>query len=875
MRSPTMLRRLGTSAVLGAVLIGAGVATLVPFALANHTAPNGAVTNGFDLVFVDCVPANRTTTGPATVHPAASPTDSAGRNPQAAATGSGCTVQAPTGFTRDPNTGARTGPAGGTAYTLKVRFTINAQPFPGRTIAFTTTKGTLAPTACVTDGAGECTTTIRHDVAETVTVTARETGTGESATENVEFRDNSALVATADETHRVVVQPAEDDYTGTNCEGGSNQSPTQPNYVGTGGTGSCVPNGSTATTGNGTIAPSGTPGRPLQVTYQLFDSGVPAGELPVLNPAVVPKALTFRTVNLVLGSDKWFFTPNCGPIAFPSTTSTTPARGDYRQCSFRNGPNDGSVAGQLTNLGTEHAVTSDENGLVTVTVATDTNSFLDDDGLASVSVLLRGVAGYGPPGQPQIATTENGTPAPLNFNTRNRPLNGVQISIVSTDTPTVGFAPVSSPLDAGPQPAPAPSAPVTGFRRTFRPLSVSTPAMDRTAPSTMRFVVLLRDQFLNLVRVPETDVAVSATGPGVLLERECRTASSTGGSLCTNPAATNTNFGAASQPQTSPPSNLASNPPTGSTRSDRTTGSYDPAQNTNTGYRNIDPFRATSFANGPVTLSATWQAPLTTFAGGGTGGSATPTAAATATATSTATAIATATATPTVTPTATPTTAAPTASATPTQTTGPTPTPTFTQQPTRFAARVSLVSSHSRVTAGNGPRLTGQVFDQNGQPLGGVNVTVLQTVYGQNNQYSATRNGSLTSGFDGRFSLVVNPTALTKYGANTDSGVRSNLVTIRVNARMDITSPAPNALVRNPVTLTGRILPAYNNRPIGLAWIDPAGRYRFLGQAPTTNGAFSVRSGGIVPSGTWTFVVYMSPTQGTEYGSRSLRLTVR
>ena len=168
------------------------------------------------------------------------------------------------------------------------------------------------------------------------------------------------------------------------------------------------------------------------------------------------------------------------------------------------------------------------------------------------------------------------------------------------------------------------------------------------------------------------------------------------------------------------------------------------------------------------------------------------------------------------------------------------------------------------------------MFDQNGQPLGGVNVTILQTSFGQGGRYQPSPRGGLTSGFDGRFSLVVNPSTQTSYGANTDDGrANSNIVQIRVNARMDITSPAPNALVSNPVTLSGRLLPAYNARPIGLAYINNAGRYVYLGQRNSVNGAWTVTAGARVPAGTYTFVVYMSPTQGTDRGARSVRLTVR
>ena len=62
---------------------------------------------------------------------------------------------------------------------------------------------------------------------------------------------------------------------------------------------------------------------------------------------------------------------------------------------------------------------------------------------------------------------------------------------------------------------------------------------------------------------------------------------------------------------------------------------------------------------------------------------------------------------------------------------------------------------------------------------------------------------------------------------------------------------------------------------MGLAYINAAGRYVYLGQSPSRGGSFTIRAGVAVPPGTYTFVVYMSPTQGTDRGVRSVRLTVR
>ena len=916
MRSPTMLRRIGTSAVAGAALIAAGAVTLVLPALANHTTSGGSVTNGPDLIFTDCAAAQRTTSD-ASPHPTPAPTNSAGRNPQAAATGSGCTVQAPAGE----------------SYRLEVRFTINGIGVPDRVIQFeaTTTDGsggslgspgpsfagTESPTAtrqfCTTDAQGFCSVRVSApaDAEATVSVVATERTTREQATENVEFRDNDAYVGEVDETNRVVVKPANDDYTGFNCEGVGND----PTYSGTGGTagstsGAGGSNGCAPAAQNDTVtrAPSGTPGRPVQVTYQLLDYGVPAteGPLGLIESGEDPRPLTNRTVNLTLRrpsasgvggapATDYFFTDNCGPVTFPSG-STTPNAPDYRQCKFRNAT-PGAPAGLLVNRGQTIQATSDANGLITVTVAVERGAStdaivadFDQDGTSQVQVVVRqfcrnGGAAPADDGcidQPGTEDDSAGDPknAPLNFNTINRPLNGTTISIRRFPPNESGtgdvLATTTSPI-SGPVGVSNPS----GFNRTFRPITATTQPQPAPFNAPLRFAIYLQDQFGNLVRVPETDVEVRADN-AIELRRDC-VSGSFSGSACTNPAASNTNFNAAG-PATAP-SGAAANPVTGSTAQNRSTGSfYGPQGGATPDYRYEDPFTATG--PGSVTITSTWQAPQTTFAGGTATSS--PTTNPTATATATSGPTATATASPTVTATAT---ASPTASATASPTVAPTtaapspttaapspttqsPSPTFTQPPQRFASRVTLLASHSRVTAGNGPRLNGQVLDQNGQPLGGVNVTIFEKSFGET-QYDPTPRGQVTSGPDGRFSVVVNPVNQTSYGANTDDGrANSNIVQIRVNARMDITSHRHLSQVANPVTLSGQILPAYNNVLIGLAYIRPDGRYQFLGSAPTTNGRFTVRANAPVPRGTYTFVVYMSPTQGTDRGARSLSLTV-
>ena len=913
MQSPTVLRRIGTSALAGIALIAVGAATLVIPASAEHVAENGAVRNGPDLVFVDCVRTNTTTSEGTGVHPAPSPTGPTGRNPQAAATGSGCVTQ------------AQTGTADGQGATLTVRFTENAQPVSGRIINFTlsgettngapaapgptaaqfvTSGGTVASTdgrtaGCATDAAGQCSVRVVKTQPGTVTVNAVEQQSQESATQTVEFRSTSTALANLSETDRFVVQPQNDDYNGTDCQfvssgqsggngatAGTRTSTAAGNECETTGT---DPDGAGPQTApSGFIVRSGTPARPVQVTYQLRDAGDGA-------TATAPRPLSNREITLSV-SGQAYFTPNCGPVTFTGTT-TTPNRTaganpapDYRQCRFVD-PQPGGLVGQLFSLGQSQVVRSDNNGLVTVTIAMQSSSALDQDGDDSTLVTTPNPAG-GPAlvggtqrtvnPAPPATTTQSFVvdPAPIFFNTRNRPLNGTRVNIVELGTDNVPVGTLATSPDNFPPATTSGATTANSFTKIFRPLTATTP--DLTAnpapapggPATSsdtrrRIVVFLQDQFGNLVTVPETDVQISVSTGGEL-RRECVTGGTPspsqplGGSTCTNRPARNTNFAAQPQPQTSPNSTAANNPTFGSLVQNRTTGSYNlPAHQ--------DRFLLRSAGATPVfvRISSTWEAPLTRF--NSVASTVTPTA--TPTSASPTSAAPTSAAPTSAAPTsAAPTTAAPTGTAT---TRPPTSSPTTTAPtgpPQRFASRVTLQTSHSRITAGNAPVLSGQVFDQNGSPLSGVNLTLFKKSYAETG-YTAV--AQFTTGFNGSYSIPVRPNNQTAYGVNTDDGrARSNIVTILVHARMNIASPSHNATVRNPITLSGTLLPAYNARPIGLAYINSAGRYVFLGQAPSRNGAWSVRSGGFVPPGTYTFVVYMSPTQGTLYGSKSLRLNV-
>jgi len=207
--------------------------------------------------------------------------------------------------------------------------------------------------------------------------------------------------------------------------------------------------------------------------------------------------------------------------------------------------------------------------------------------------------------------------------------------------------------------------------------------------------------------------------------------------------------------------------------------------------------------------------------------------------------------TPSATPSATPTTPAPT----PTQNTG-------------TATAVTLTSDFTQITSGNRPTLSGTVTDANGAPVANTSVLIRAKAYAET-AYSDV--ASVVTDNAGRFSLAVQPSRQTSYGANVSDSVRSNIVNIRVSTRVNIATPVPGT-VRNPVTFTGTLQPGYSNVAVGLGTIVN-GRFSVLQQTVTNaSGGYSITRS--LPSGTGVYVIFTSAHQGTDKGSKSVTLTV-
>ncbi|HVE99279.1 MAG TPA: DUF4331 family protein [Mycobacteriales bacterium] len=204
------------------------------------------------------------------------------------------------------------------------------------------------------------------------------------------------------------------------------------------------------------------------------------------------------------------------------------------------------------------------------------------------------------------------------------------------------------------------------------------------------------------------------------------------------------------------------------------------------------------------------------------------------------------------------------ASASPSSSGVPTPAPT---QPTTAVSSVTLRADFLQITSGNTPTLSGVVRDGTGATVGGASVLIRKKSYGETDY---TDLATVTTTANGTFSLVVQPDRQTSYGANVGD-VRSNVVNIRVSTRVNITSPRPGA-VRNPVTFTGSLQPAYSNVAVGLGTLVN-GRFTVLQQTVTDSaGRYSITRA--LPAGTATYVIFTSAHQGTDKGSKSVRLTV-
>ena len=185
-------------------------------------------------------------------------------------------------------------------------------------------------------------------------------------------------------------------------------------------------------------------------------------------------------------------------------------------------------------------------------------------------------------------------------------------------------------------------------------------------------------------------------------------------------------------------------------------------------------------------------------------------------------------------------------------------------------AAITLQSDQTTVTAGNAPLLSGVVTAADGSPLANATVTVHGLGAGRTAYEQA---GTTETDSSGRWELVVRPTVQTAYVAATGA-LQSAKKVLFVYTRVQVTSPAAGTTVPSATTFTGYLTPRYAGVPVGLAYIDADGGFRYLTQQRTDSaGRFSIPAR--LPTGTSAFVVYTSAHGGTLKGAKSLRLTVR
>ena len=425
-RTTEALQRFGITGLSAVILIGS------PIAIQSAAAAGTPL-----LVANDCTQASTSTTTTTAANTATAPAPS-----NATGAGSGCTTQGQIN----------------TNVTLTFTYTEGGAPVAGRSLDFTLSNragttanfpagqpagtssnpGTAGVVAgqtaqCSTGTNGQCQVTVTDTVAEAgVTVTATERSTGTTANERVDFRTFSVAPARLDQVARVTVAPESSTAAGAPA--------------------------------NATAPPAPSPGRPVQLTYQLTDSngncnnGLPAGTASNATTCTgTPLAATPVTLKV---DQQAFFTPNCqlkdtngtpqrataGTATAPASTGTLSAP-DYRGCSFTGTPTNGAPVTALTSQGQSLAVVTDLNGQFTVTVADGRDIGFDDDGNVAVSLTATasGVsvsprnAGTGATTAPACATTPataGCNAAPLVFTTRGMAVNGSTVAIVPVDGTT-------------------------------------------------------------------------------------------------------------------------------------------------------------------------------------------------------------------------------------------------------------------------------------------------------------------------------------------------------------------------------------------------------------------------------------------------------
>ncbi|HVE63349.1 MAG TPA: carboxypeptidase-like regulatory domain-containing protein [Mycobacteriales bacterium] len=172
------------------------------------------------------------------------------------------------------------------------------------------------------------------------------------------------------------------------------------------------------------------------------------------------------------------------------------------------------------------------------------------------------------------------------------------------------------------------------------------------------------------------------------------------------------------------------------------------------------------------------------------------------------------------------------------------------------------------MTAGNSPTLSGVVRDSRGDAIEGATVTIFSKGYGET-RYTAA--ATMETDAAGQYRITVRPLKQTAYGVNVGNA-KSPTLNVRVSTRVNIARPTPST-VSNPVTFSGTLAPGYARVAVGLGYLTN-GRFIVLKQADTNGtGGYTITS--VLPRGTFAFVVFTSAHQGTDKGSKSVRLTVR
>jgi hypothetical protein len=457
---------------------------------------------------------------------------------------------------------------------------------PGNNGGVTPSAGTES-TDCVTNAQGQCSVTVNTD--------ANATGSAVILASTVTYANNTSNVApypdsAAEETIHYIPS------TTPTTLGLISQTVLYP-------AGGYTPSNPQSTSSNNEPPQ---PGDAVEQTYQLTGGCTPTGGSPA-NNACTGTGLAGITVNLSV--DHGFFTPNCvpqgtaGAANTPSNTGTPPTGATYENCTFNPTPTVGAQVGNLQSNGATTTATTNPGGYFTVTLGIGRDTALDATGLVVTTV--KGSVGSGSsltetneavnnnnppapnsfyvpssgPGSCTTPATTNNTDAgcPTNFewSTQNTPLNGGSVKIVSVPNSSTE-APLS---DTATNNIPNESA------------NNSTDISERT------FVLHETDQFGNLIQDGGGSTTLTLTGTG-----EVGSCDNPGG-YSNTATCQNQDSGAFSQPS-------GVNTYTVTPAAASYTTAFGPG-----GAPLQQRYYVDSDGNtGTATLTATWAAPVTTFA---------------------------------------------------------------------------------------------------------------------------------------------------------------------------------------------------------------------------------------------------------------------